>query len=112
MNEFAMFMPHGPSLTAENIKHLIRKDIGLDPQEKTSLMAMLNTPNALENLLAGAGGAAISLAIAKYAKMSATSQALMSLAGFGVGNIILNAVRPDSKHTQWNAERATNTIKL
>lgn len=112
MDEFAMFRGVGPSLTPEDIKHLIRKDIGLDANEKSSLLTMMNTPNFFEHLLVGTGGAALGFAIAKYHKMSPTSQALMSLAGFGVGNIILNALRPDPKHTQWNPERATNTIKL
>jgi hypothetical protein len=111
-SEFAFLAGHGPTLTVDDLKNLVVKDLGLSPQEKTGLLNFLNNPNAYEHLLAGGLGASLALVISKYYKMKPVSQALMSLAGFGVGNIILNALTPAPKHTSWNAERATNTIRL
>jgi hypothetical protein len=80
--------------------------------QKQHLLNLLNNPNVEERLLAGAAGAALSYALARYMGMSGTSRLLMSLAGFGAGNILLGALTPEPKHTRWNPERATNHIIL
>jgi len=109
---FEFLAGHGPSLKVEDLKHLVRNDLSLSPQERGSLLSVLNNPNAYEHLLAGGAGATLALIISKYYKMKPTSQVLMSLAGFGIGNILLNALTPPPKHTQWNEDRATSTVKL
>jgi len=110
--DFAMFSGVGRTLTPEDLKKYITKDPSLGLPQKTELLRMLDAPNVEEHLLAGATGAAIGLVLARYKKMSPSSQVLMSLAGFGIGNIILNTLTSPPKHTWWNSERSTNNIKL
>jgi hypothetical protein len=109
---FEFLAGHGPSLKVEDLKHLVRNDLSLLPQERASLLTVLNNPNAYEHLLVGGAGAALALTISKYYKMKPASQVLMSLAGFGIGSILLNALTPPPKHTNWNEDRATNVVKL
>lgn len=100
----------GPVLEGKDLTHFIRSDYGMPQSSKMNLLTIMNSPNMAEQLIAGAGGAALGMAVARYKKMSGTAQALMSLAGFGLGNIIMNSLTQPGKFTSWNAETAKNRI--
>ena len=100
----------GGTLLPEDIAKYVRNDHGLHPDQRFQVLQMLNTPDVASHLLVGATGAALALAVARYRKMSGTSQVLMSLAGFGLGNIILNKLTPPPKYTQWDQD--TGTMKI
>lgn len=110
--DFKSLIGTGPTLATEDLRKAIQNDFGLSNDNKSNLFAILNSPNVAEQLLAGAAGGAIGLALARYKEMSGTAQTLMSLAGFGLGNIIMNSLTQPGKFTQWNPETATNRVKL
>lgn len=111
-SDFMGLVGPGPHLTVEGLRQAIEKDLGLPQDRKQSLFAILNSPNIAEQLFAGAAGGAVGLAVAKYNEMSGTAQTLMSLAGFGLGNIIMNSLTPKSKFTQWDSQTARNRVIL
>jgi len=108
--DFSSMIGPGAYMLPEDLSHFIRNDQGLNPNQRNHVLQLLNTPDLGGHLLAGTAGAALALSVSKYKKMSGTSQVLMSLAGFGLGNIILNKLTPPPKHTAW--DRNTGTLKV
>jgi hypothetical protein len=94
----------------DDLAKFIRQDEGLHPAQRANVLQMLNTPDIATHVLTGITGAGIALAVARWRKMSPTSQVLMSLAGFGLGNIILNKLTPPPKFTSWNSSGGTVTV--
>ncbi len=111
-SDFAGLAGVGPTLLPEDLAKYIRADQGLNAQTRAHLLTIINTPDIAGHLLTGATGAAIALAVARWRKMSGSSQVLMGLAGFGLGNIILNKLSSQGKHTMWNPENGKNRILL
>lgn len=111
-SDFSELIGPGPHLTVEGLRKAIEKDIGLPQERKQNLFAILNSPNIAEQLFAGAAGGAVGLAVAKYNELSGTAQTLMSLAGFGLGNIIMNSLTQPGKFTQWDPATARNKVIL
>ena len=92
------------------LKH-IEQDHGLSRPKKQSLLTMLNSPQAMDHLLAGTAGAAISYAVSKYADLPKPARTLLSIAGFGVGNIIYNTLN-ENKFTSYDPATGEARIKL
>jgi hypothetical protein len=91
--------------------HYIHQDHGLDQNKKQSLLTMLNSPEAMDHLLAGAAGAVLAKTVASYAEMSKPAQVLMSLAGFGLGNVVYNAFQ-ENKFSSYDKDTAKSRINL
>ncbi len=68
-------------------------------------------PEAFEHLIAGVAGAAIAKALASYNNMSKPAQTLLSLAGFGIGNIMYNTLQ-EHKFTTYDQDTGKSKIKL
>lgn len=102
----------GPHLTGRDLMNAIQRDLGLPPEQKTQLLQILNSPHMAEQLIGGAAGGVLGLALARYKKMSGTAQALMSLAGFGLGNIIVNSLAQPGRFTQWNPQTGKSKVLL
>ena len=90
-------LPYGIPLTGygilENHKqiiNLVHQDHGLDKNKKRTLTEMLHSPEVLDHLLAGVAGVLVAKAISSYTEMSKPARTLLSLAGFGIGNVIYN----------------------
>jgi hypothetical protein len=98
-------------VTPNTFKHFVMHDHGLDLDKKNSLLTMLNTPEWVDHLVVGAAGAALSKATASYMEMSKPAQTLMSLAGFGLGNIIYNQFK-ENKYTTYDPESGLSRIKM
>jgi hypothetical protein len=109
-NDLSYLIGPGPVVGPKDLAHLIRQDYGMPHESKINLLTMLNSPNMADQLIAGAGGAALGLAVARYKKLSGTAQTLMSLAGFGLGNIIMSSLTQPGKFTGWNPETAKNRV--
>lgn len=99
------------SLSREQLLKLIEQDHGLSFDKKHSLLTMFNSPELLDHLLAGLTGAAVAKAIAHYYSLNSTAQTLLSLAGFGIGNIIYNTLH-ENKFTEYDPATRTAKIKL
>jgi hypothetical protein len=95
----------------EIIRKMIAQDHGIELRKKESLLTILNSPEAFDHILVGATGAAVVHALSSYNKMSPTARTLLSLAGFGIGNIMYNIIK-ERKFTSYDQETAKAKIKL
>jgi hypothetical protein len=96
---------HNPS----KIIGLVEKDHGLSSKKKKSLTTMLNSPEAFDHIVSGVAGMAVGRAIAHYASLSKPARTLLSLAGFGIGNIIYNTLQ-DEKFSSYDKKTGISTI--
>lgn len=86
----------------ESILNLVNNDSGLGSAQKQELSREENK-RKLEKVLSGAGGAALGLAAAKYARLGHMAQALLSAAGFGIGVLVYDYInRP--RFANYNSE--------
>ena len=100
------------SVGAKHLFEMVNNDHGLSQDKKQSLFTMLNTPEIFDHLLVGAGGAALALAVAKFAEMDHVPKVLVGLAGFGIGNVLYNMLSSGNKFTSYNPATGTSTIKV
>ena len=96
---------------AATLMRLIKQDKGLPEHKKKSILEMLASPEAFDHLLAGAAGFAIARAVSKYSELSAPARTLLSLAGFGLGNIMYNHLN-QRKHTTFDPATGKSKILL
>ena len=114
MDELSLLLPSTPSgaeATPSTILRLVEQDHSLNKPKKQSLLTMLNSPEAFDHVLAGAAGMVITRAAAKYADLSKPARTLLSLAGFGIGNIIYNHLN-ERKHTTYDPHTGKSRILL
>ena len=90
---------------------LVHQDHGMEPFKKQHLLTMLNSPEFFNHNLAGAAGVAITKALTSYTQMSKPARALLSLAGFGIGNIIYNTLH-ENKLTSYNPDTGISRIHI
>jgi hypothetical protein len=96
---------------AAALMRLIKQDKGLPEHKKRSILEMLASPEAFDHLVSGAAGFAIARALAKYSELSPPARTLLSLAGFGLGNIMYNYIN-ERKHTTFDASTGKSKILL
>lgn len=103
----------GPDLieNPHSFKRLIEQDHGLDRRTKKGLIASLNSPEILDTLLSGAAGYMLAKTVSSYSELSKPARTLLSLAGFGVGNIIYNNLK-ERKFTNYDPSTGRMEIKL
>jgi hypothetical protein len=89
----------------------VQQDHGLPQHKKKALLTMLEGPEAFDHLVAGTAGAALGKAVSSYAELSPPSQTLMSLAGFGLGNVLYNTLH-EEKFTSYNPDSGKVKIKM
>jgi hypothetical protein len=82
-------------INIEHLKQVIQHDPQVEPADKSSLLSFLNDPDALSVLTGGVAGAAITNTISKFLGLSRTAQILLSLAGFGLGTILVKSIGQD-----------------
>jgi hypothetical protein len=105
MNKAGNFLP------ISTLEKLVRHDHGLEEHKKESLFTMFNTPELFDHLVSGALGAVVSHAVSTYAGLSHPARTLLSLAGFGIGNVLYNMWH-ENKFTDYNPETGISKIKL
>jgi hypothetical protein len=96
---------------AKILTRLVKQDHGLEDEKKQSLFAVFNKPEVLDTLLVGAAGAALTHAVASYMQVPTPARTLLSLAGFGIGNIIYNTLS-ERKFTTYDSNRGTVRMKI
>jgi len=72
---------------------------------------MLNSPDVMDHMLSGFAGAAVAHVVGKYTELSPPARTLLSLAGFGIGNILYNVMHT-RKHTEYDEETGVSKIIL
>lgn len=94
-----------------NVLHrLVRRDHGLNRDKKKHLTTMLNSPEYIDHLLAGTTGTMLMHSINQYDSLPKPVQTLLSLAGFGIGNIIYNEMHED-KFSSYDPRTGKSRIK-
>lgn len=81
-----------PTFTARTLIKLVGQDHGLDQHKKQSLFSLIRSPEVFDHLVAGTAGVAMMHVVSKYTELPKHARTLLSLAGFGVGNIIYNSL--------------------
>jgi hypothetical protein len=89
---------------------LVKQDHGLSENKKNHLSMVLNSPEAFDHIMAGVAGMMIARAAGSYAEMSKPARTLLSLAGFGIGNIIYNTLQ-ERKFTSYDPKTGISRIK-
>lgn len=92
------------------ILKLVKGDHGLPAEKKQHLFTILNSPEAFDHVMAGVAGMLIARAAGSYSTMSKPARTLLSLAGFGLGNIIYNTLQ-DRKFTTYDPHTGISRIK-
>ncbi len=92
------------------ILKLVKGDHGLAADKKQHLLTMLNSPEAFNHVMAGLAGMLIAKAAGSYSTMSKPARTLLSLAGFGLGNIIYNTMH-ERKFTTYDPHTGISRIK-
>ncbi len=93
-------------LDVKAIMDAVHEDPHINHEEKAGIMGYLNDPDALAMILGGTAGAALTHTITQYMKLDRTSQILLSLAGFGLGSILVKTIGADQSHlADYNAQR-------
>lgn len=116
MGPFLSMLPadYGSSIEParpSTILTLLKQDKNLPEHKKKSLFEMLNSPEAVDHLLVGVAGMAIARSAAHYAKLSKPARTLLTLAGFGLGNIMYNHLT-ERKHTTFDPRTGKSRILL
>jgi hypothetical protein len=116
MNPLSGLLPADYGLSVEparssTILKLLKQDKNLPEHKKKSLFEMLNSPEAVDHILVGVAGMAIARSAAHYAKLSKPARTLLTLAGFGLGNIVYNHLN-ERKHTTFDPHTGKSRILL
>lgn len=93
------------------ILRLVHQDHGLPEHKKRSLSEILNSPEAFDHIMVGVTGALIAKAAGHYAEISKPARTLLSLAGFGIGNILYNTLH-ERKFTEYNRDTGVSKILM
>jgi hypothetical protein len=96
---------------ANILTKLVKNDHGLDTHQKKQLTTILNTPEYVDHILAGLTGRLLAQTIFHYNNLPRPAQTLLSLAGYGIGNIIYNHLHED-KFSHYNSSTGTSKINL
>jgi len=99
-----------PTFTASSLLKLVGQDHALDQQKKQSLFSLIKSPEVFDHLIAGTAGMAMMHVVAKYAELPKHARTLLSLAGFGVGNIIYNSLHK-RKFTEYDPSTGMIHVK-
>jgi len=84
-----------PEITQQLIS-IIKSDHTLGQDDKNLLINKLQSPSEVSKLLAGISGASFALLLARFLHMGKTTQVIMTLAGFGIGRLLLERIeKPD-----------------
>lgn len=103
----------GPDIleNPNSFKRLIQQDHGLPSSKKTNLFNILNSPEAFDNIMAGAAGYALARAASSFSELPKPAKTLLSLAGFGIGSIMYNAMK-ERKFTTYDPSTGVMQVKL
>lgn len=97
-------------MTKPQLLLAVSQDPTLSKTEKAEIVTKLGNEEFLQEILHGAAGAGTALVIAKYFNLSKPAQALITLAGFGVGRYLLDESRKHDRFLQYDDKLKTYKI--
>jgi hypothetical protein len=98
-----------PNLNQQQILLAIQADPSLSPEERAHVMQVVNQVDFVTKLAAGSFGASLAYLLSKFMGLGRTAQVLLSIAGFGIGRLILDA---STKPKQNSGRFATYNEKM
>ena len=75
------------------LKKLVLQDPTLTPEERSVMEPLFKDDKFFDKLMQGAMGASVAYAVAKFLKLSRTSQIILTTAGFGLGRLLASSMR-------------------
>jgi hypothetical protein len=84
------------------IKKLALQDPTLTPEEHSALEVLFKDDKFFDKLMQGAMGASVAYAVAKFLKLSRTSQIILTTAGFGLGRLLASSLRKSKSKSNDN----------
>jgi prolipoprotein diacylglyceryltransferase len=100
-----------PKIDLQELIRSIRADNTLSKEHKDTIEDKLREPTFFNKLIYGGFGAALASAIAKYLELSKKARILVTIAGYGVGRMILNQVEKEDKFVTFNPKTNLYEIK-
>lgn len=88
----------------------IQQDPTLTSEEKAEIITKLSDETFSKKLIHEITGAGIGFAISKFFKLSKPAQALLTLAGFGIGRYLLEETRKHDRFLQYDDKLKTYKI--
>lgn len=76
----------------DKIKKLVNIDPHTEESLKTKLLGFIDGPDPIGHLFAGTAGSLAAYTVSKFLKMKPETQLLMSIAGFGVGELLASSI--------------------
>lgn len=96
--------------TRQQLILIVQQDPTLSTEEKAEILEKIADEQFYTKLIHGVTGATIGLVVGKFFKMSKPAQALLTIAGFGIGRYLLEETRKSDKFLQYNKELRTYEI--
>jgi hypothetical protein len=87
-------------MNSGDLLSLVQSDHGLSSEHRARIIEFCKDPSVAK-FLSGAAGAALGVVIGKYEKLSKTTQFLLGLAGYGIGNIVYSYINKHKDHRQF-----------
>lgn len=100
----------------DKLNKLIFSDPNLSDEERETLKKIVGHQDFVNKLVSGGLGAGLALIFSKFLKMSNTAQILLTIAGYGLGRVLLENKQSsqndflefDSKTKAYNVKQRTN----
>lgn len=89
----------------------IHQDPTIQHTDKSHLLQVFSHPDGLATLAVAGSGALLANSISKYLNLDRTTQFLLSLAGFGIGSILVNKIRGDNVYTDYDPKTGTTFLR-
>ena len=94
------------------LQRCIQADRDLKDQEKAELLTRLNEQDFLKLTAFGGLGAALGVMVARYLKLSRTTQVLLGLAGFGLGRVLYDRLIRNPKRDNFGGVNRTGQYEI
>lgn len=80
----------GADISLPELVSAVQMDATIPSDKKQTLIDFIHMPNFLGYLKGGVFGAGVAYAVAKFLGMSKRTQLLLTIAGFGIGKLLLD----------------------
>jgi hypothetical protein len=97
-------------ITKQKILLAVQRDPTLDPEEKVRIAENLNDAMFYNKIVKPGLTTGAGFAIAKFFELSKPAQALITLAGYGIGRYLLDESDKHDKFLQYNKETGNYKI--
>lgn len=100
------------SIKPLELEKAIKADVSLTDEQREEVLKLIQDKQFLNKLTSGLLGAGAGGIIAKYLKLSPTAQVLLAVSSFGIGRLLWESSKNDSKRfSEYNKKLKVYEIK-